>query len=974
MISESIYKKYELEQHQTIDELQGEGYVLRHKKTGARVLLVDNQDENKVFTIGFRTPPADDTGVAHILEHSVLCGSAKFPSKDPFVELAKGSLNTFLNAMTYSDKTVYPIASTNAADFHNIMHVYLDAVFYPNIYKREEILKQEGWHYEIDSAEGELSFNGVVHNEMKGVFSSADGVLDRMIESSLLPDTPYAFESGGDPDAIPELTREKFLMFHTMYYHPSNSYIYLYGDVDFEKELAFIDEEYLQAFDKREVDSEIAWQKPFAKPVTVTDTYSVSADSDEDGIYLSYNTSYGKSTDVKEMLAIQILDNVLFGMPGAPVRAKLIDAGIGTDIDSSFDAGIQQPVYSIVAANVKKGMEEKFIEVLENALKEQVNSGINKKALYSTINNYEFKYREADFGRYPKGLIYGLNFFGTWLYDDNAALALSDSLSVLAELKKEVETGYFEQLIEKVLLKNTHKTYVNLYPEVGKTEKADQKLKEQLAALKSKLDKKQLYYLMEETKKLKKFQEEPSTQEELEKIPSLELSDISREITPLSNKETIVGGVDAVVHNYKTNGIVYADFSFDASEMPIELAPYATLLVELFRYIDTENYKYNDLATEINLKIGGLSFSTGLYPLLWKKDGFRPFFSIRLKCLDTQVEDGMELLKEVLLRTKFNDKKRLKEVISELCTRMEERIPAAGHTFAANRVLSYVDPMSAYKEEAEGITFYDLLKEINKNFEDKFEGIVENLQETCRCIFRKENLTLSLTGDFDFKALMGTLIADFANELHAEPCVKQMPVLALSKKNEGFKTAGKVQYVAVGGSFEKEGQEYTGTLKVLKSIFSYGYLWEQVRVIGGAYGAMCGFSRNGYGYFTSYRDPKLRNTLEVYEKAWEYVRDFTVSERDMKKYIIGTIGAMDQPMGASALGARSFYAYQSGVTEEMLKKERRQVLEADQESIRALAPYIKTMMDNSGVCTIGSAAKVEEEKELFITTRNLIQS
>ena len=480
MLKETDFKSYSFVQKEKIDELNGYGYVLEHKKTGARVLLIENDDTNKVFSIAFRTPPADDTGVAHILEHSVLCGSDKFPSKDPFIELAKGSLNTFLNAMTYPDKTVYPIASCNAQDYHNLMHVYLDAVFHPNIYKRDEILKQEGWHYEIADKDDELKFNGVVYNEMKGVFSSPDDVLARKIQEALLKDTPYAFESGGDPDAIPELTREKFLEFHSKYYHPSNSYIYLYGDVDFARELAFIDEEYLSHYEKKTVDSKVAMQEAFKAPETLKDTYSVS-EKEEEGVYLSYNVAAGDSCDNERGLAMQILDYVLFTMPGAPVRKKLIDAGLGKDVDSYYDGGIQQPLFSVIVKNAKKGNEALFIKTLEEALREQAENGLNKKAIYSAINNYEFKYREADFGRFPKGLIYGLNFLNSWLYDDTKALELADSLTPLARLKEKVETGYFEQLIKESFLENTHKAYVYLYPEVGKNERLEEELKEQLA-------------------------------------------------------------------------------------------------------------------------------------------------------------------------------------------------------------------------------------------------------------------------------------------------------------------------------------------------------------------------------------------------------------------------------------------------------------------------------------------------------------
>lgn len=972
MLRETDFKGYTFLEKKEISELNGQGYLLAHNKTGARVLLVENDDTNKVFSIAFRTPPADDTGVAHILEHSVLCGSDKFPSKDPFIELAKGSLNTFLNAMTYPDKTVYPIASCNAQDYHNLMHVYLDAVFHPNIYKREEIMKQEGWHYEIESPEGELTFNGVVYNEMKGVFSSPDDVLARKIQSTLLKDTPYAYESGGDPDAIPELTREKFLAFHSKYYHPSNSYIYLYGDVDFKKELAFIDEEYLSHYERETIDSSVARQEPFTAPLTVKDTYSVS-EEEEDGIYLSYNVVAGDSCDNEKSIALQILDYVLFGMPGAPVKKCLIDAGLGKDVESDYDNGIRQPIFSVIVKNAPKGKEEAFVRILEKALEEQVASGLNKKAIYSAINSYEFKFREASFGRFPKGLIYGLNFLGSWLYDDAKSMELADSLTPLANLKNKVDTGYFEDLIRTCFLENTHKAYIHLYPEAGKNERMEQKLAAQLAAVKEKLTQKQLHYLVEDTKKLKEFQETPSTEEELAKIPMLSLADIDKKELPYKNEEQTIGGTTAVIHDYHTNGIGYIDFFFDATELPEELVPYASLLVDIYRYVDTEHYSYNELATEINLKVGGIHAGTTLSALYWKKDGYRPSFYFRMKCLEEQIPDGMALLEEILFTSKLDDKKRLKEILSELHTKLDTRIPASGHLYAANRALSYVDPMMAYKDKIDGIGFYEFIKNLDRHFEENADLLVRQLQRTQVCLFRKENLTLSLTGQFNFKSLLEGETRKFNRLLYSAPCVKSVPVLVPKKKNEGFKTASKVQYVASAGCFAKDGQSYHGALNVLKTIFSYDYLWVNVRVTGGAYGCMCSFTRNGHGFFTSYRDPNLSATLETYKKAADYVRHFEAGERDMTKYIIGTISSMDHPMTPAALGMRSFYAYQSGLTEAMIQKERDQVLATDVETIRSLADYIEAMMADETLCAIGNEKKLSEESALFESLESLTQ-
>ena len=433
----------------------------------------------------------------------------------------------------------------------------------------------------------------------------------------------------------------------------------------------------------------------------------------------------------------------------------------------------------------------------------------------------------------------------------------------------------------------------------------------------------------------------------------------------------IIGGIPAVVHDYRTNGIVYLDFSFDTTELPKELIPYATLLVELYRYVDTEHYSYNDLATEINLKIGGIAFQTGIYPLIWKRDGFRPYFSIRMKCLGEQVPNGMALMEEILFTSKLHDEKRLKEIISEMRTRMDTRIPAAGHVYAANRALSYVDPMMKYKEIAEGIDFYDFVKSLDHQFEEKKEMLVENLFHAARCIFRKENLIVSLTGEFNFKSLLEEHFTHFGAQLYDVPCVKTAPQMEMCRLNEGFRTSSKVQYVATAGRFEREGQDYTGALRVLKTIFSYDYLWVNIRVTGGAYGCMCGFSRNGYGYLVSYRDPHLTATLDVYKNAADYVRTFDVSDRDMTKYIIGTISSMDQPLEPSALGDRSFMGYLTGTTPEMLQKEREQVLNTTQDGIRALAPYMEALMEAGTVCAIGNDKRIQEA-EIFENTRMLM--
>ena len=530
-------KTYDLIKEEELKGIQSKGYLMRHKKSGARVLLIENDDENKVFSIGFRTPPSDSTGVPHIMEHSVLCGSKNFPAKDQFVELVKGSLNTFLNAMTYPDKTVYPVASCNDKDFQNLMHVYMDAVLYPNIYEHEETFRQEGWSYKLDSADDKLSYNGVVYNEMKGAFSSPEGVLDRVVLNTLFPDTSYANESGGDPEVIPELTYEQFLDFHRTYYHPSNSYIYLYGDMDMEEKLCWLDREYLCHYEKKVVDSEIHLQEAFSEMKELEMPYSIASDESEDeNTYLSYNKVIGTSLDRELYLAFEILDYALLSAPGAPLKTALTDAGIGQDIMGSYDNGIYQPIFSVIAKNADADQKDKFIEVIENVLTDIVKNGMDQKALEAGINYHEFRYREADFGNYPKGLMYGLQIMDSWLYDDDKPFIHIEALDTFAFLKKQVGTRYYEDLIQKYLLDNTHGAIVIVKPEKGRTARMDAELDAKLQEYKASLGDEEIREMVSRTKKLEEYQSEPESEEALERIPVLNREDISREIDPIFNE------------------------------------------------------------------------------------------------------------------------------------------------------------------------------------------------------------------------------------------------------------------------------------------------------------------------------------------------------------------------------------------------------------------------------------------------------
>ena len=964
---------YELQKEENLPGIQAKGYLLRHKKSGARVLLVENDDENKVFSIGFRTPPSDSTGVPHIMEHSVLCGSKNFPAKDPFVELVKGSLNTFLNAMTYPDKTVYPVASCNDKDFQNLMHVYMDAVLHPNIYQHEEIFRQEGWSYKLDSLDDKLEYNGVVYNEMKGAFSSPEGVLDRVVLNTLFPDTSYANESGGDPEVIPELTYEQFLDFHRKYYHPSNSYIYLYGDMDMEEKLKWLDLEYLSDYEEIQVDSKIKYQEPFTEVVEKEIAYSIASDeSESENTYLSYNKVIGTSLDRELYLAFQILDYALLSAPGAPLKKALTDAGIGKDIMGSYDNGIYQPIFSVIAKNAEKSQKDIFVETVEDVLRTLVTDGIDKKALEAGINYHEFRYREADFGNYPKGLMYGLQMMDSWLYDDEKPFIHIEALDTFEFLKKQVQTDYYEQLIQKYLLDNTHGAIVVVKPERGRTARMEKELEEALQAYKMSLSKEEQERLVERTKALEAYQSEPDAEEDLERIPILKREDISREIAPIINEELTLAGVPVVFHEIETNGIGYMDVMFDASDVAEEELPYLGILQSVLGIIDTTHYEYGELFNEINVHTGGIGTSLELYNDVTnvKEKAFRSTFEVKAKALYQKLPMAFEMIGEILAESKLEDTKRVKEILAMLKSRLLMKFQSSGHTTAALRAMSYASPSAKLKDMTSGIEFYEKVAYLEEHFEEEKARLTEILTNLTKKLFRSDRMMISFTASKAGLSGMETMIEGMKKRLFEEETKETPCILHCEKKNEGFKTASKVQYVARAGNFIDQGVPYHGALQILKVILSYDYLWQNVRVIGGAYGCMTNFNRIGEGYFVSYRDPNLKRTMDVYEGVVDYLENFTVTDRDMTKYIIGTMSNIDQPMTPAIKGERSMNLYMNRVSEEMIQKERCQILEAQQEDIRKLAPVVEAVLRADQICVIGGEEKIEEDRELFQNITN----
>ena len=998
---------YEVIAHEFLPDVDSDSWLLRHKKTGARVALLPKNDSNKVFYIAFRTPPEDSTGVAHIIEHTVLCGSRDFPVKDPFIELAKGSLNTFLNAMTYPDKTVYPVASCNEQDFKNLMHVYMDAVFYPNIYKEQNIFRQEGWHYEADSADSEITVNGVVYNEMKGALSQADDILGREINAVLYPHTPYQHESGGDPVNIPDLTYEYYLDFHRRYYHPSNSYIYLYGDMDMAERLTWIDENYLSRFDRLEIDSSIPAEPAFDAPVEAHCKYSILPEEDPAGkSYLSWNLAVlPDSLDVGRIVAIKILNYALCDAEGAPVRKALRDKGLGEDVYTMFESGIRQPFYSIVSKYTDPDRKDEFVSTIRDTLAKIAEEGIDPRALEAGINLYEFRYREADFGSYSRGLVYGLNALDSWLYDDTKpfiGLGIGEYFDFLREQKGK---GFFEKLIHECFLDNPHCAVIVLDPEQGLSDRLDEEMRGRMKAFADSLTPEQRQQIVDELAALRAWQQSEDSEEDKNKIPMLRREDLTRKAVPLLNqvqtlKATNCGPAGdaaqntdcdavqsnlaapettftAVTHPQFTNRIDYMSFLFDIRELPEKYIRCLGIFKTLFSVLDTEAHSYASLGHEINISTGGINGLVSGYNWYGPKEsapryGYRLTFEVSVKTLHKNLKDALSLIHEILMTTNYNMPARILEVLEEERAGMRAGMASAGHATAAQHSMSYLTKAGVIMDMVAGLEAYRTLDQ-TCNSPESIQDLCKLLQEMAAMIFRVDNLTFDCTASEEDIPEILAAVQDLAGRLNpplqTEPeFFDPVPV----RKREGLTTAGQVQFVCCAGRYAAPERPSTGAFRVLRVLLGYEYLWNRIRVEGGAYGCMSSFTREGNAFLVSYRDPHLRRTIDTFKNTADFLRSFDADERTMTKYIIGAVSGLDQPMTPFVYGRYSLSSYLTGLTDEMLQRERDQVLDATPADIRALADYLDAVMDCNCLCVVGSDTKLRENADLFDEISKLV--
>ncbi|MDR1385964.1 MAG: insulinase family protein [Planctomycetaceae bacterium] len=965
---------FELLSVETVTELNSTALKFKHVQSGASLLYLSNDDDNKVFAITFRTPPTDDSGVAHIMEHSVLCGSEKFRTKEPFMNLRKTSLQTFLNAYTADDCTAYPVASRNEKDLQNLMNVYLDAVFFPQAVHVPEILMQEGWHYQVDSKTGELKYNGIVYNEMKGAYSSPQTMLYRAIRKTMYPDSTYANDSGGYPDAIPTLTMENFRKFHEKYYHPSNAMIFLYGNGDVEKHLKFLDDEYLCNFNKKEIDIEIQLQPMFNVPKDVVTEYSVNPeDSTASGTFLSVNYLLDADVEnVERYLGMDMLAYLLVESEASPLKRALLDAGIGKEINASFDGSIKQPCFSIIVNNSEPENKELFQKIVNETLHNLVKNGIDSKLIEGAINRKEFQLREYMGGHFAKGVMINMQMHKTWVYNADPLLHQRYE-PVVKNIRDKVQNQYFEKLIQTYLLDNLSYGLVTVVPKQGLEKANADKINAKLMEIRKSLPEPELDEIREKQQVLIARQSAPDDPKEVAKIPRLDLTDVKRKAEEIPFTKKNIGDTKVFNVHDDTNQIAYVSVHFDAMQLPDTAIPYVSLLSEILGRLDTANFTYADLNSEIDIHTGGFSTSVTTFPLKNKKNEFAATFVVNTKVMLPQLKKGLELTLEIINNTKFDNIERIEEIVREQRVALEQSLTGrSGYRIAQTRALSYFSGINAYWDKVSGVGYYHFLVELEKKLDaGDGEQIAVALKNCAEKLFNKSHqctITATLPND-DFVS-SEPIFARFESQLpiKTDNAVSITTFPVNKQLNEAIVTPGRVQCVVKAADYQMAGFEYSGKMLVLNDILRTGYIWDNIRILGGAYGGGFTADRSGYCSFWSYRDPRLKETLNVFDKTADYLKNLELSDMELTDAVIATIGGIDRPLTPPQKAARVTAMYYSGLTNEDYQQEWDEVLSTTLDDIRNFSTMFENMLKQNNICVIGNREKIETDKELFKNT------
>lgn len=983
---------FTVERRETVPELDADAYVLRHTASGARLLYLACDDENKAFAIGFKTPPADSTGVFHILEHSVLCGSAKFPVKEPFVDLIKSSMQTFLNAMTYPDKTIYPVATTNEQDLYNLMDVYLDAVFNPAIYTKPTIFEQEGWHYELDlpeGAEGEggdssaslregtLRYNGVVFNEMKGALSDPMSVLDDAVNAALYPDTAYAHESGGDPRAIPALTYEQFLDTHARHYNPSNSYITLYGDLDVDRALAFLDERYLSQSSaaSRRMDAAVAAGEdpsalapnPLVVQTPVTCEYKrVEMATTPENALVGLGLVLGSALDRKRTIAADILFEALLGSNEAPVKKAILAAGLGGNVVSYTAAESLQPYELIMLQNAQPGVARELRRVFQDACRDLCEHGVPRERLEAIISSNEYDLRQRDYG-IADGVAIACDALSTWLYDDDAATLALKYGPVYEELRGELDGSYFEDLLRELVLQNDHMALVELVP-VDASEGSEGAEAAELAAKRNAMTNAELADVVERTAALRAAQEAEDTPEDKATLPRLRVSDIgeTRPEPPLVVDTTTP--IPCLRHDIPTNRLTYAMQYFDLSCVAFEDLPYVTLLCRLLKQLPTREHSAEELDNLLAGKLGFLSFTTEVMTQP-DVDGVRPYLLVSAGALSEKIDALASLQREVWSSTLLADADadRVRDVLTQIRIGLEQGFINNGHSAALGRAMSYTSPSAVVREQLSGVDFYLFLRDLLEHFDERLDGLRAKLAELADRIFVADGCMASFTGsDEDFDAYW-----DAAGDLGlgagdgADAGRNALVVPAPCDRHEAFVIPSDICFAARACDPRRLGIDVTGAWAVAANALSYDYLWNEIRVKGGAYG--CGFRAAGERQtaFYTYRDPAIDPSIERVERAGAWLGRFEPDEAAFEGFIVSCVSGMDAPVKPYALTKRRNTTYLAGLDPHAREERRAQMLAATPGELRSLGADVTRIAAESPTCVFGGREVIAKSNADF---------
>ncbi len=947
---------FELITARDVPEINSQVKVYRHCVTGARLLSICNQDENKVFGITFRTPPVTSNGIAHVMEHSVLCGSRRYPVKEPFIELAKGSLNTFLNAFTYPDKTCYPVASQNLQDFYNLIGVYLDAVFYPRI--DEYTLRQEGWHYEAANADSPLTLKGVVFNEMKGAYSSPDDLLGDKSRISLFPDNAYGLDSGGDPAVIPDLTYAEFKVYHETHYHPSNAYIYFYGDDPEPERLGLLDE-WLAAFERREVPSQIPLQAPFSQPRQLSVPYD-SGDSPDAKSHITVNWLLPEGNDVELALSLSILAHILIGTPASPLRKALIDSGRGEEVVGGYEEQVRQPYFSAGLKGVQREDAAKVEALILDTLAQLAQSGLDPETVAASLNTVEFRLREQNTGRFPRGLALMLGALTTWLYDGDpiAALAFEQPLN---RIKAQAAAGpIFETLIADRLVNNPHRTTVVLAPDPAEGQRRDVAEKDRLKKTKAALSAAELQAVIDTCVELKRRQDTPDSPEALATIPALKLGDLDRGIKTIPIETAAHDGAQILYHDLFTNGIVYLDLGFDLHALPQDLLPYAGLFGRLLTRMGAEREDFVKLTQRIGRTTGGIHATT-LTSSIRDSDRAVAYLLLRGKAVAPQATALLDILHDILLTVKLDNRERFKQIVLEAKAGLEASLAPGGNRLVNQRLRARFTVDAWAAERMSGFSYLFFLRGLLEAIEQEWDAVLTKLEAVRQSLINRSTALANVTLDATNWATFQPQLQAFLSALPAAAATHGTWQPQFISQFEGLTFPAQVNYVGKGANLYRLGYQLHGSELVINNYLNTTWLWEKVRMQGGAYGGSCQFDRRS-GVFTylSYRDPNLLATLDNFDAAADYLRNLDLDDAELTKSIIGAIGDLDAYLLPDAKGFTSLVRHLTSDTDEFRQQYRDEVLSTTAKDFKAFGEVLAGVKDQGEVVVLGSPSAIEQ--------------